>query len=343
VPSRLHPLLAPLALVVASLTTRAAAATVGCAADGPWVQLQLGATAWTEAQRAGVLSDLQHTLAAQGIAACPADAHPAGAALATLTVDLSPEDTAKATVDIEVRDAVTRKRVRRDVDLSRIPDDGRAAAIAIEADELLRASWAEIALDTERARQAQANARPQVVGSVEQVMAPARADSGGGLGARAAVEHFIGGVTLVGADAVGRLRLAPRVDLEIAAALRLGPSVAAPDGEVSALAAGGRLALLFQLARGRRTALAAGAGIDAGWLEFRAQSTGGADAFTYANLLTVARLRVAGRLALGRTVHATAGLEVGAALRGVQAADGGAVVARARGAVVGATLGLEAP
>ena len=35
-----------------------------CAAsdDGPWVALQLGAQGWNDAQRATVLSDLQHTL-----------------------------------------------------------------------------------------------------------------------------------------------------------------------------------------------------------------------------------------------------------------------------------------
>ena len=306
------------------------------------MQLQLGAGGWSETQRASVLSDLQHTLAGQGIAACSADAHPAAAALATLSVDLSPEDTAKATVDIEVRDAVTRKRVRRDVDLSRVPDDGRPAAIAIEADELLRASWAEIALDTARAREAQAAARPQVVGSVQQVLAPARAE-GGGLGARAAVEHYFGGVTLIGADGVGRLRLSPRIELEIAGALRIGPSVAAPHGQVSALGGGGSLALLVRVAGGRRAALAAGAGVSAGWLEFRAEPSPGAEGMAYGNLLAVARLRLVGRLALGRSVHGMAGLDGGVALRGVEATDAGEIVARARGATIGATLGLEAP
>src|SRR6187551_652634 len=180
----------PTLLVVcaASLTLapRLAAAQPRCAGgDGPWVMLQLGAQGWSDAQRAAVLSDLQHTLASQGIAACSADAHPTATPLATLAVELAADDAAKARVDIEVRDAVTHKRVRRDVDLSRIPEDGRAAAIAIEADELLRASWAEIALDTARARQAEEKARAQVAGSVEQVLAPARAESGG-VGARAA-------------------------------------------------------------------------------------------------------------------------------------------------------------
>src|SRR6478672_5842985 len=190
-----------------------AAVDARCTGDGPWVQLQLGAQGWSDVQRASVLSDLQHTLASQGIGACSADAHPNAAPLATLSVDASLDDSSKATVDIEVRDAVTHKRVRRDVDLSRIPDDGRAAAIAIEADELLRASWAEIALDTAQARRAEAH--PQVVGSVAAVLAPARIETSGGLGARAAAERFVGGATLIGADAVGRVLLSSRFALEI--------------------------------------------------------------------------------------------------------------------------------
>ena len=333
-----------LALCASLLLPSYARAQPTCASgDGPWVQLQLGAQLWNDAQRAGVLSDLQHTLAGQGIAACAGDAHPATAALATLSVDLSAEDKAKATVDIEVRDAVTHKRVRRDVDLSRIPDDGRAAAIAIEADELLRASWAEIALDTERARQAQQAARPQVVGSVQQVLAPASTEGGGGLGARAALEHFFGGITLIGADGVGRVGLSSRLALEIAGTLRLGPSVTAPHGQVSALAAGGSVALLFRIAASRRGSLAAGAGVSASWLEFRAEPSPGADAATYANLLAVGNVRVVGRLALGRSVRASAGLTGGVALRGVEATDAGDLVARAKGVALGATLGLESP
>jgi hypothetical protein len=337
----------PLALCAAvAMLPAAAAAQPSCAdGDGPWVLLQLGAQAWSDVQRTAVLSDLQHTLAGQGIAACSSDAHPAaGAPLATLAVDLGPEETARATVDIEVRDAVTRKRVRRDVDLSRIPEDGRSAAIAIEADELLRASWAEIALDTARARQAQENARPQVVTTVGQTLAPAQVD-GSGLGARAAIERYVSssGVTLIGADAFGRLRLSPRIALEIAAALRVGPAAAAPHGEVSALGTGGALALLVRVAGGRRAALEAGPGADVGWLQFRAQSSTSPGASTYGNLLAVARLRLVGRLALGRSVHATGGVDGAVALRGVGASDAGAVVARASGVAVGATLGLEAP
>jgi len=334
-----------LALCVAGVMLPAIAnAAASCAGDGPWVQLQIGAEGWNEAQRATVLSDLQHTLAGQGIAACSGDAHPAAAALAMLNVDLSPEDKAKATVDIEVRDAVTHKRVRRDVDLSRIPDDGRAAAIAIEADELLRASWAEVALDTARAREAQAQARPQVVGSVRQVMAPEPVGDVGAVGARGVFERFFGGsdLTMFGVDAFGRM-VAPRWHLEIAGELRAAPATTAPDGRVSALGLGGGVSLFGRVVGGRRASLAVGAGAAASWLSFRAEASPGAESLSYADLLVVGRARVVGRVALGRALHVTGGIDVGGALQSVEAKDAGAIVASARGPLLGANIGLESP
>ena len=182
-----------------------------------------------------------------------------------------------------------------------------------------------------------------MVNSVTAVLAPARLETTGGLGARAVAQHFIGGASLLGAEAFGRLRLSPRLDLEIAGGARLGPSVSAPHGQVSAIAAGGAVALLLRLAGSRRTALAAGPELSADWLAFRAQPAAGAEGSTIDDLLAVGSLRVLGRLALGRSVHGTAGVSGGVTLRGLEATDAGQVVSRARGAVVGLTLGLEAP
>ena len=82
----------------------------------------------------------------------------------------------------------------------------------------------------------------------------------------------------------------------------------------------------------------------ASWLEFRAEPSPGAEAATYANLLAVARTcsSPAGWRSVDPCTRC-AGLTGGVALRGVEATDAGSVVARARGAVLGATLGLEAP
>jgi len=72
-------------------------------------------------------------------------------------------------------------------------------------------------------------------------------------------------------------------------------------------------------------------------------TAGLADQCLHEGILAVARLRLLGRLALGRWLHGTAGLDGGVAVRGVEATDAGVVVTSARGATMGATLGLEAP
>jgi len=141
--------LAAASIIVGIWGAAPAAAAPRCRADGPWVLVQLRADGWTAEQRARVIEDLGQALAPQAIGACVCGERPSQGAppLATLTIAV---DAARggAGATIEVRDEVTGKRLDRDVDLARIPADGRAAAVAIEADELLRASWAELALDT---------------------------------------------------------------------------------------------------------------------------------------------------------------------------------------------------
>jgi hypothetical protein len=299
----------------------------------------LRADAWSEAQRQRVLLNLQHTFVAQGIDACLDPARAAADALATLSIEIGAES--RASVEIEVRDSVTHKRVARDVDLRPIPDDGRELAIAIEADELMRASWAELALDTERARAAKP--KPEVVASVREVLAPSRVRSSSTLGARLAGEYYAGGATLLlGADAFGAVGLAPRTALELFAGMRTSPSFSAEHGTVRALALGAGTRVLFQLAASDHTSLDGGAGCSLSWLQFRAEPTSPATGSPYTDLLIVAHVGLVGRLALGRALELSAGLSGGGALRGVQATDSGRVVAGANGLALGATLGLGA-
>jgi hypothetical protein len=182
------------------------------------------------------------------------------------------------------------------------------------------------------------------VGSVRQVLAPARVGDAGTLGARAVFERYFGGgeLTLVGGDAFGRV-VGPGWQLEIAGELRAAPASTAPHGRVSALSAGASTTFLVRVLGGRRASLALGAGAGASWLSFRAEPAPGSEGSSYANLLVVGRARAIGRFGLGRALHATAGVDVGAALRGVEATDAGAVVASARGLLLAANVGLESP
>lgn len=323
--------------MVSSMTTANARAETACDGTRPFVRIELRGDAWTAAQRARVVSDLSHSLAPQGIDVCSETPSTGPAPLAALNIDLSGAN--KANVEILLSDSVTHKRVARELDLEKIPEDGRDLAVAIEADELLRASWAELALDTERARRSKP--QPEVVKSVDQVLAPRRATSALGFEARLAAEHF-SDVDWFGGEAALRVRLASRWSWELAAGVRLSPERDAPHGNVSALNAGLGTRVLLRVAGSEAASLHLGAGLIAARAEFRGDATSGARADSYADWLIVARASALGRIALGRTLGVSAGLSVGDALRAVEVTDAGRVVAAARGLELGATLGLEA-
>ena len=110
-----------------------------CAADG---QPVVAFDAPEGPTRALVGRELRASLATRAIALCDASAVGEGQPTAFLEVALEGE----TALTLTVRDRVTNKRVARDVDLAPIPRDARPLAIALTADELLRATWAELLL-----------------------------------------------------------------------------------------------------------------------------------------------------------------------------------------------------
>jgi hypothetical protein len=68
-------------------------------------------------------------------------------ALAVVHIDVSPCRDDASEVAVSIDDLATRKTVRRVIALDDVPAAGRARALALAVAELLRASWAEFALD----------------------------------------------------------------------------------------------------------------------------------------------------------------------------------------------------
>jgi len=104
-----------------------------------------------------VRKDLAAELWPRGFGVCAAQM---GSGELAAEIELGQPDA--ATVAIDVVDHTTGKRVGRDVTLARIPVSGRALAIAIAADELLRASWAELVLRRAETEAKRDEARPIV-------------------------------------------------------------------------------------------------------------------------------------------------------------------------------------
>ena len=202
-----------------------------CGSTGrPWVEITAPADASRTVRSSVDL--LRAELASRGIDLCteiPVSGGPAP--VATIELSSSPSE---VSLDVEVHDAMTAKHVGREVSLRGIPPDGRPLTIALAADELLRASWAELAL-----RSAPPPPRPVPVEvtrtvreSVAPVVAPAPSQPRVLLGVDAAFEHFTSGASLYGPDVRFAAWIVPRLAATLHLGLRSGSVIGAADGEV---------------------------------------------------------------------------------------------------------------
>jgi hypothetical protein len=217
-------------VLLAAMTTSRdlAAASASCSGQGrPWV----GITG--SAPELSALSELLRAeLGSRGIDLCAGPEGPDTAPIATVDVSLSGQG---AQIVVEVRDQLTAKRVDREVDLASVPTDSRPLTLAVAADELLRASWAELALAS--APRPSAPIPPEVDASLTRdLVRPSRSTNTAAFGAVGAIEHWGGGATLYGADLRVTAWLASPLTATLRLGLRDGLTVTAPDGDVHATA-----------------------------------------------------------------------------------------------------------
>lgn len=137
---------------VGAVALAALLATGAAAAQAPRVppRVRVEPPACTEGpfDTAAWLGLVRNELETDGVQQVEVAPAPAGAeaALAIIRVEVSPCAADAAEVTVSIDDLVTRKSVRRAVALDDVPPAGRARALALAVAELLRASWAELAL-----------------------------------------------------------------------------------------------------------------------------------------------------------------------------------------------------
>ncbi len=287
------------------------------ASDQPWVSVSFAEGPWREGLREAALQDLKAGLASRNIETCQETEGPSKPPVAAIRISSSGVESVQVTV--EIRDSVTEKRVSRDVDLSSMPIDGRALAIALAADELVWASWAEIALKSTKRRTA---APPQLVAAVEQNIRQPERDSPR-LGLEIAAEHFGGGVSQFGADALVVIAPTQRFRLRLALGIRQGLTVSAPDGNIRSTAAG----MTFEggplLLRSSRFELGWTVGAHLAWARLQGVSARMALSSDLSGLARFART------GLNAAIHPIGpwwfelGVGVGLPLRGLEATDAG--------------------
>jgi hypothetical protein len=324
----------PLGMATAAAQAEAAP---GCGRAGrPWVSVAYSGEAWDPKLRASVTADLRAGLDLQGIDACPLGTQGGERPLALIEMRASEDN--RVAVSIDVHDAVTEKRVLRDVDLHKVPSDGHGLTLAVAAEELLRASWAELALID---HPAPAREPPPEVRQVVERSLGGRARFL--LGARAAFEQSAQGLSWLGGDALFAHWPLDRLGYELALQVRHGLPERSVRGEVESNALGGAAALLFAPSgRSRATAWQVRLGLSALSVGFDGVADGSAEAVQARGLDLHAQLGVGLRQRLVRGLDLSLDAGVGAPLRSVAALDGDTRVTGTGGVQFTTSLGVEA-
>jgi hypothetical protein len=287
----------------------------------------------------GVIKLLRAELAARAIDVCPASEGPEAPSIATVSVSARPEG---AFVEVEVHDSLTAKRVSRDVDLGAVPEDGKPLTLALVADELLRASWAEIAL-----RGAPPPARPVPAAVREAVREDVSgADATGGTTARweaiAEAEAWGGALGLYGVDVRASLASAWGLAATARLGVREGATARGPDGQVHPSAMLGGVGLSVRaVPRGSRLGMDALARIDVVHLTYDATPNAGAGGRSRSDATLLVGAGVDGWVMLGASAALLAEVLIDAPTRPVVADDAGRSVVAASGAGIEGGLGIR--
>jgi len=316
-----------------SLRAHDALADGECSRKMPWVAVSANLpTAFAQAVR----SDLRAGLSPSNIDVCEEPNDSGSAPLARVTLE---QIGSGARYSVDVTDSVTHKRVGRDLSLDNLPADGRAFALAVAAEELLRATWAELALHGPDGPKT--TAPPEVraiVEKSEQGPAPGRRPLA--LGGRLAFEHFLGGQTQFGVDLFGIAPLGNVAGGFIALGARRALSEEAPHGSIAANALSAELGL--SLSFWRRGGLELGAFVSARtlYLSFEPDAEGGAKANTEHGLVVTSRAGLGFAFGKLGAVRAYSTLGAGLPLKSFSASDAGVTITGASKLELFASTGL---
>jgi hypothetical protein len=289
-----------------------------------WIVVDFGVEPLRGLVVSDVTTQLRAGLSKRGIDVCTDEARASGpgealapprrtAPMATLV--FSPVDKDGVAISLEVHDAITEKRVRREIDLRMTPPDGRALVLAVEADELLRATWAELAMkDASPTRtEVPLSVRRAVASSIPGAPGLLVALSRGAIGLRATVERFTGGLTFFGGDVRSEYWFAPRWGAAVSIGYRAASAVDSSLGEVSTDALHGGFGGVFAITpRDRNFGFDLATSLDAFVVYFNPRAASGAVATRSSDGAVTATAALAGWVVIASPLRV--GWEAGVAL-----------------------------
>lgn len=314
---RALPLAAGLVLI-ASRTSAAEGAK--CGERGPWVAVLLHDKLSVDRER--FLRLLRLELASRGFELCNEGGPEAVPAVAVIDLTSHDDD---VTLTVEVRDRVTAKRVAREVSVASYPPDARPLVLAVAADELLRASWAELALSS-APPPAQPVPAEITAALAEDLPKPKPVEPTSAkvyLGVTFAGERYADRASLFGADLEGGLWVLPRFSLSIHMGARAGLAVSSTHGSVTPSVLLGGLGAAVAVTPPQGTVgLELTAQGSLARVSYSGRASAGALALAQSETTVILDVGVRGWLQLGKFVRLTLPLAFVAPVRPVRALDG---------------------
>lgn len=291
--------------------------------------------------RARFAEQLRAALAARHIELCAPDGDGARP-IAGIALEATENASGAILLTVTVSDELTNKRVVRDVDLRDAPPDSRALLLAQAADELLRASWAELLVPDAPAptREVPREVTEAVLPAERHASPTARAprvETFAGAGA----EVFGSGQAQVGPEvAIGVFPL-ERFGALFRAGMRAASGTSTPSGDIDASALTFAVALLGGIApRNGRLGLDTGPELFITRARYEGRPVDGARG--YNDEATAAHLAAAlrGWIAIVGPLRVALDLRAGIPLHDVRVVGTEGTVSGVRGVLVGSTLGI---
>lgn len=205
---------------------------------------------------------------ASGVSACLERLVPPESVTAALVIQPLGDTASPRGVRIEVADHATQKQLARDLRLDEFPEDSQALALAVALDELLRASWLELALEgaKEKPREVpkvvQQAAETEVRSAAEE-LGPSRDSLPVAYFAQLSGRAFTAGEAWLGPDIGLTLPVAGRVAITTTVGARRGPFHRTELGRVRLTGAAASLTARYALLLDQRYDLSLDLGVAA--------------------------------------------------------------------------------
>lgn len=315
------------------LFSRVANAQPACG-QRPWIAVDFLEASWPEQFRETVLADLRGSLSERRIDVCLPDQATVRTPLARITLTAPSEVT--VSIVVVAADEKAQKRASRIVSLATVPSDGRPFAVALATDELLQASWSELALLPPEVQTHEAPPPPPPLPPPLPVIEPPKLSS---LSGAALVDWFVGKQSYGGIELRFRYTLSNnlRWSLEGAFGGALGKRVESAHGTVRSSSALGAAWLRYVAQFVGNGQLGVATGVRLGYHTFTGNPLALSDGDTSVSARSVSGMasslmgRFDARLPIAASTFCDLGIEIGVPLQSLQITDSGAIVTGATG------------